>query len=138
MRGSPPWPAGSWRSYRLWSLHSCRSYARMLGSCGHRLCQEPARGPAATDDFCALCSRLCGRHGHAPPLRLIAAADGGRARSKVGGLTPGTRALLVTNWAVMLDAASALTTETFRRQAADPKLARAEALRQAMPGLIDG
>jgi CHAT domain-containing protein/tetratricopeptide (TPR) repeat protein len=50
----------------------------------------------------------------------------------------GTRALLVTNWAVMSDAATALTTDTFRRQAADPKLARAEALRQAMVGLIDG
>jgi CHAT domain-containing protein len=50
----------------------------------------------------------------------------------------GTRALLVTNWAVMSDAATALTTDTFRRQAADPKLARAEALRQAMLGLIDG
>jgi CHAT domain-containing protein len=50
----------------------------------------------------------------------------------------GTRALLVTNWAVMSDAATALTTDTFRRQAEDPKLARAEALRQAMLGLIDG
>jgi CHAT domain-containing protein len=44
----------------------------------------------------------------------------------------GTRALLVTNWAVMSDAATALTTDTFRRQATDPKLARAEALRQAL------
>lgn len=50
----------------------------------------------------------------------------------------GTRALLVTNWAVMSDAATALPTDIFLRQAADPTLARAEALRQAMLGLIDG
>ncbi len=50
----------------------------------------------------------------------------------------GTRALLVTNWPVMSDAATALTTDIFRRQAANPKLARAEALREAMLGLIDG
>jgi len=50
----------------------------------------------------------------------------------------GSRALLVTNWAVMSDAATALTTDAFRRQAEAPKLARAEALRQAMLGLIDG
>lgn len=34
----------------------------------------------------------------------------------------GSRALLVTNWAVMSDAAIALTTDTFRRQSADPRL----------------
>jgi len=50
----------------------------------------------------------------------------------------GTRALLVTNWGVMSDAATALTTDTFRRQGADPTLSRSEALRQAMIGLIDG
>ena len=49
-----------------------------------------------------------------------------------------SRTLLVTNWAVMSDAATALTTDTFRRQAENSKLARAEALRQAMLGLIDG
>jgi CHAT domain-containing protein len=50
----------------------------------------------------------------------------------------GSRALLVTNWAVMSDAATALTSDIFRRQAEYPKLPRAEALRQAMLGLIDG
>ena len=34
--------------------------------------------------------------------------------------------------------AKALTTDLFRRQAADPGLGRAEALRQAMLALIDG
>ncbi|MFQ5953519.1 MAG: CHAT domain-containing protein [Kiloniellales bacterium] len=49
----------------------------------------------------------------------------------------GTRALLVSNWPVHSDAARALTTDTFRRQAADPGLDRAEALRRAMLGLMD-
>ena len=50
----------------------------------------------------------------------------------------GTRALLVSNWPVETTSAKALTTDLFRRQAGDPALARAEALRQAMVGLIDG
>ena len=44
----------------------------------------------------------------------------------------GARALLVTHWAVDSAAATRLTTATFDRLAADPKLGRAEALRQAM------
>ncbi len=50
----------------------------------------------------------------------------------------GTRALLVSNWPVETTSAKVLTTDLFRRQAADPLLSRAEALRQAMLGLIDG
>ena len=44
----------------------------------------------------------------------------------------GARALLVTHWAVDSAAATRLTTSTFDRLKADPKLGRAEALRQAM------
>lgn len=43
----------------------------------------------------------------------------------------GTRALLVTNWSVHSASAGLLVTELFRRQAADPTLTRAEALRRA-------
>ena len=50
----------------------------------------------------------------------------------------GTRTLLVTNWPVVSEAARHLVTDIFKRQAADPKLARAEALRHAMLGLMDG
>ncbi len=50
----------------------------------------------------------------------------------------GTRALLVTNWPVETTSARQLTTDLFARQAADPGLARAVALQQAMAGLIDG
>ena len=50
----------------------------------------------------------------------------------------GTRAILVTNWSVESDAARELTTDLFRRQAADGALTRAEALRQSMLALIDG
>ncbi len=49
----------------------------------------------------------------------------------------GTRALLVTNWSVHSQSARELTTDLFRRQAADPKLSRGEALRQAMIALLD-
>jgi CHAT domain-containing protein len=44
----------------------------------------------------------------------------------------GARALLVSHWAVDSEAATRLTTSTFDRLKADPKLGRAEALRQAM------
>ena len=50
----------------------------------------------------------------------------------------GTRALLVSNWPVETTSAKALTTDLFKRQADDPTLTRAEALRQAMLALIDG
>lgn len=49
----------------------------------------------------------------------------------------GARALLVSNWPVETVSARKLTTDLFRRQAADPRLGRAEALRQAMLNLAD-
>ena len=50
----------------------------------------------------------------------------------------GTRALLVTNWSVHSQSARELTTDLFRRQAADARLNRGEALREAMMALVDG
>jgi CHAT domain-containing protein len=50
----------------------------------------------------------------------------------------GSRALLATNWAVHSESARELVSDVFRRQAADPALTRAEALRQAMVALLDG
>ena len=50
----------------------------------------------------------------------------------------GTRALLVSNWPVETTSSKALTTDLFRRQAADAGLSRAQALRQAMLVMIDG
>ncbi|WP_194477626.1 CHAT domain-containing protein [Bradyrhizobium sp. CCBAU 53338] len=50
----------------------------------------------------------------------------------------GTRAILVTNWSVHSQSAKELVTDLFKRQADDPKLTRAEALRQAMMALMDG
>jgi CHAT domain-containing protein len=49
----------------------------------------------------------------------------------------GARALLVTNWSVHSQSARQLISDVFRRQAADTKLTRAQALRQAMMGLLD-
>ena len=71
-----------------------------------------------------------------------AAGDGAGAEA-VSGLGraffyAGARALLVSNWPVETTAARNLTTDLFRRQAADPALSRAEALRQAELALIDG
>lgn len=48
----------------------------------------------------------------------------------------GARALLVSHWAVDSEAASRLAIATFDRLKADPKLGRAEALRQAMLGYL--
>ena len=50
----------------------------------------------------------------------------------------GARTLLVTNWPVYSASARDLVTDLFRRQASDAKLTRAEALRQAMVGLMEG
>ncbi len=71
-----------------------------------------------------------------------AAGDGAGAEA-VSGLGraffyAGTRAVLVSNWPVETNSARALTTDLFRRQAEKPGLGRAEALRQAELGLIDG
>jgi CHAT domain-containing protein len=49
----------------------------------------------------------------------------------------GARALLVTHWAVVSESATRLTTSTFDRLKADPKIGRAEALRQAMLGYLN-
>jgi CHAT domain-containing protein len=70
-----------------------------------------------------------------------ASADGGSAEA-VSGLGrafffAGARALLVSNWPVDSASARKLMTDVFRRQAADAKIDRAEALRQAMLQLID-
>ena len=51
---------------------------------------------------------------------------------------PARARCLVTNWSVHSQSARELTSDLFRRQAADPKLSRSEALRQAMIALIDG
>jgi CHAT domain-containing protein len=50
----------------------------------------------------------------------------------------GARALLVSNWPVETVAARTLMTDLFRRQAADPRVGKGEALRAAMLGLMDG
>jgi len=65
---------------------------------------------------------------------------GGEAVSGLGRafFYAGTRAVLVTHWAVESGSAAALTTGLFRRTADDPGLSRAEALRRTMLALIDG
>ncbi len=50
----------------------------------------------------------------------------------------GTRAVLVSNWPVETTSAKALTMELFRGQPGGRKASRAESLRRAMLGLIDG
>jgi CHAT domain-containing protein len=49
----------------------------------------------------------------------------------------GARALLVSHWAVSSEAATRLSISTFDRLKADPRLGRAEALRQAMLAYLD-
>ena len=48
----------------------------------------------------------------------------------------GARALLATSWAVETESARLLTTDTFRRQLAQPGMSRAVALQQAALGLM--
>jgi CHAT domain-containing protein len=68
------------------------------------------------------------------------AAEGAEAVSGLGRafFYAGTRALLVTNWAVDSASARDLVTGIFHALATDPRLSRAEALRRAMIALIDG
>jgi len=70
------------------------------------------------------------------------AAGEGAGAEAVSGLGraffyAGARSLLVSNWPVETTSAKALTTGIFERQSNDPTLSRAEALQQAMLGLID-
>jgi CHAT domain-containing protein len=70
-----------------------------------------------------------------------AAGEGGGAEA-VSGLGraffyAGARALLVTHWPVETASARVLTTDLFRRQAANPQLNRSTALREAMVEMID-
>ena len=69
------------------------------------------------------------------------AAAGGQSGESVSGLGraffyAGAKSLLVTNWAVETESARMLTTEAFRRQAADPALPRARALQQSALSLM--
>lgn len=71
------------------------------------------------------------------------AAGEGAGSEAVSGLGraffyAGARALLVSNWPVETVSARMLMTDLFRRQVADPKIGKAEALRQAMLALADG
>lgn len=50
----------------------------------------------------------------------------------------GARALLVSNWPVETEASRTLMTDLFRRQSAKAGLGKAEALRLAMQGMVDG
>ena len=71
------------------------------------------------------------------------AAGEGSGSEAVSGLGralfyAGARALLVSNWPVETEASRTLMTDLFRRQSADNDLGKAEALRQAMQGMLDG
>ncbi|MFH1980929.1 MAG: CHAT domain-containing tetratricopeptide repeat protein [Pseudomonadota bacterium] len=70
------------------------------------------------------------------------AAGAGEGSEAVSGLGQaffyaGTRAVLVSNWPVESVSARLLTADLFARQAADPALSRAEALRRSMLDLLD-
>jgi CHAT domain-containing protein len=69
-----------------------------------------------------------------------AAGAGAEAASGLGRafFYAGTRAILVTNWSVHSASARELVTDLFRRQSAERKITRGEALRQAMIALLDG
>ena len=69
-----------------------------------------------------------------------AAGAGAEAASGLGRafFYAGTRAVLVTNWSVHSASARELVTDLFRRQAANPGISRAEALRQAAMAVQDG
>jgi len=70
------------------------------------------------------------------------ASGEGKGADAVSGLGrafffAGARTLLVSNWAVETTSARLLTTELFRWQADNPRVSRAEAMRQSMLALID-
>jgi CHAT domain-containing protein len=66
-------------------------------------------------------------------------SSGAEALSGLGRafFNAGARSLLITNWSVESASARELVTDLFKRQAAEPSLARSEALRRAMMALLD-
>jgi len=71
------------------------------------------------------------------------AAGAGQGAEALSGLGraffyAGSRALLVTNWPVDSATARELVTGVFRRQADNPRLSRAEVLRQSMMAVLEG
>src|SRR5690348_16134297 len=72
----------------------------------------------------------------------MGAAEGaGAEAASVLGLAcmhAGTLAILLSNWSVPSRSARDLVSDLFRRQSRDPKLSRADALRQAELALMDG
>ena len=57
--------------------------------------------------------------------------------SNIGFAPLRRRALLVSHWPVVSDAATRLTTQMFAEAAADPAIGRAEALRRSMLAMIN-
>ena len=106
----------------------------------------PPETATELDDGVLTASEIAGLDFDADLVILSAcntASDDGRPGAEgLSGLAKaffyaGTRALLVSHWAVVSNAATQLTTGMFRETAATPGIGRAEALRRAMLALMN-
>lgn len=123
---------------------SCRGALDGLDQPALALASPAAAGPDGGDGLLTM-GEILGLKLDADWVVLSAcntAAAGGAGAEAVSGLGraffyAGARALLVSHWPVETTSAKALTTGLFRRQAAEPSLSRAEALRRTMAELIE-
>jgi CHAT domain-containing protein/tetratricopeptide (TPR) repeat protein len=105
----------------------------------------PPEKPSESDDGLLTASEIARLHLDADWVLLsacnTAAADGTPGAEGLSGLAKafffaGSRALLVSHWSVVSDAAMKLTTGMFRAAAGDESIGRAEALRRSMAAVM--
>jgi CHAT domain-containing protein/Tfp pilus assembly protein PilF len=129
-------------SYRILAF---ATHGLMAGEFGHlnepALVLTPPEKPSDTDDGLLTASEIAGLNLDAEWVLLsacnTAAADGSPGAEGLSGLAKaffyaGSRALLVSNWSVVSEAATRLTTTMLATIAEAPGMGRAEALRRAM------
>ncbi len=129
----------------MFATHALMS-GEMTGLAEPALVLTPPRVASAEDDGLLTASKVASLRLNADWVVLsacdTAAGDGTPDGRGLSGLAKaffyaGSRALLVSHWPVVSDAAVLLTTRTFAALADDPRLGRAEALRRTEMALLD-
>ncbi|MGX1324273.1 CHAT domain-containing protein [Bradyrhizobium sp. USDA 377] len=137
--------SGDLAKYRILHFATHGALAgQVRGSIEPGLILSPPAAPTSTDDGYLSSSEISGLRLDADWIILSACntAGGQAANSEAfSGLAraffyAGTRALLVSHWAVSSDAAVAITTGTIDAINAHPDIGRAEALRRSISALI--
>jgi CHAT domain-containing protein len=138
--------AGVLKDYRIvaFATHALAA-GEFAGTVEPALVLTPPEAPGDPNDGLLTASEITGLKLDADWVILsacnTAAPDGTPGAEGLSGLAKaffyaGSRALLVSHWAVASDATERLITGIFAAAAADPGISRAEALRRSMLGLL--